>query len=106
MYYSKCHRKTRVPSRVTTHLFSDCDPPPNIRNMDDVNYVSLIAGATATYTCNPDYILIGPASIECLDNGEWTPLPNCLPGKCLSKYHCINTVEEDLANVKRECFFF
>ena len=34
-----------------------------------------IVGASATFTCPPTHVLIGPNTTTCMENGEWEPDP-------------------------------
>ena len=54
--------------------------PPNGR----ANVSGTTVGYTVTYSCNPEYKLIGISNRTCQDNGEWsgTP-PSCSRKLCI-----------------------
>ena len=54
--------------------------PPNGR----ANVSGTTVGYTVTYSCNPEYKLIGISTRTCQDNGEWsgTP-PSCSRKLCV-----------------------
>jgi len=68
---------------------SGCQMPPEIaygyyvlestREEDSITHVSV--GQRAHYNCNLGYTLTGPASLQCLESGEWSPRlpPHCTP---------------------------
>ncbi|GFG37799.1 hypothetical protein Cfor_11617, partial [Coptotermes formosanus] len=68
---------------------SGCQMPPEIasgyyvlettREEDSRAHVSV--GQRAHYNCNLGYTLTGPASLQCLDSGDWSPRlpPRCAP---------------------------
>ena len=35
-----------------------------------------LEGATVTFGCAPQYILMGPNTTTCMENGEWEPDPS------------------------------
>ena len=49
------------------------------REDDSTTHVSV--GQRAHYNCNLGYTLTGPASLQCLESGEWSPRlpPHCTP---------------------------
>jgi len=61
-------------SYFTTYLLSpvrDCgrlDPPSN----GDIRTTGTGVGDTATYTCNPGFMLVGETTRTFLDNGFWS----------------------------------
>uniref|UniRef100_A0A8C6X9K8 Sushi domain-containing protein n=1 Tax=Naja naja TaxID=35670 RepID=A0A8C6X9K8_NAJNA len=63
-----------------------CQPPPDIKNGIHSNQETLFhSGMLVKYTCNPGYVLIGEATIQCMDNGTWSSLaPNCEEIECKS----------------------
>ena len=66
-----------------------CQMPPDIaygyyvlestREEDSITHVSV--GQRALYNCDLGYTLTGPASLQCLESGEWSPhlAPHCTP---------------------------
>lgn len=65
------------------------------REEDSVAHVSV--GQRAHYNCNLGYILTGPASLQCLDSGDWSPRlpPHCTPansGRKIVPYTLTRTV--------------
>ncbi len=54
-----------------------CDPLPDIANGRVVLSGTFI-GATATYSCNDGYILVGNAQRTCSSSGQWSGKePSC-----------------------------
>lgn len=80
---------------------SGCQIPPEIaygyyvlestQEVDSIIHVSV--GQRAYYNCNLGYTLTGPASLQCLDSGEWSPRlpPHCTPlaNSGMNTLHCI-----------------
>ena len=55
-------------------------PLQNATSLDDIlmitGYVEpAMEGATVTFECPPQYVLIGPNTTTCMENGEWEPDP-------------------------------
>ncbi|XP_033608850.1 uncharacterized protein LOC111868224 isoform X2 [Cryptotermes secundus] len=75
--------------KVDVVIANGCQMPPEIaygyyvlesaREDDSMAHVSV--GQRAHYNCNLGYILTGPASLQCLDSGDWSPRlpPHCTP---------------------------
>ena len=56
-------------------------PPPAFGSYDQGYPDELIVGDHVTYRCVHGYILNGPATIVCQDDGTWNPsIPTCEKG--------------------------
>ena len=66
-----------VLSNVYSHTAVDCsslDDPDN----GQVTLSGTTLGSTATYTCNPGFVLDGTDVRTCMANGEWSgEVPTC-----------------------------
>ena len=69
----------------------DCGPLNNITN----GMVNTSSGTTfmntATYTCDPGYMLVGVDSRTCLFNGEWSITPPVCNGKGIGDIYVMST---------------
>ena len=78
---------------------SGCQLPPQIDHgyyvlettREEDPEVRVSVGQRAHYNCNLGFTLTGPASLQCLDSGEWSPRlpPHCTPtasGKTFKSY--------------------
>ncbi|KAL7985352.1 hypothetical protein Chor_003922, partial [Crotalus horridus] len=62
-----------------------CPPPPDIQNGIRSNQETGVfpSGMLVKYTCNPGYVLIGAATLNCTNAGRWSsPAPNCEVVQC------------------------
>lgn len=83
----ECWYRFRVPDPQLLHV-KDCGPLATPTN-GVVNVPSgTTYGQTATYSCNPGYILTGSATRQCAEDGYWTgALPVCV---AIGMYHQCN----------------
>ena len=68
-----------IPHTVTTavhcgHPLHDRNDSGTIKVMDYM--APALEGATVTFGCASQYILTGPNSTICMENGEWEPDPS------------------------------
>ncbi|XP_012938062.1 sushi, von Willebrand factor type A, EGF and pentraxin domain-containing protein 1 [Aplysia californica] len=58
-------------------IVTSCQAPPEIQH-GSVVYLSLEAGSTASFLCDPGYFLNGPEYLECTNEGLWSgAYPTC-----------------------------
>ncbi len=66
-----------------------CDDPADIDN-GTVTFNGTIIGDVATYTCDPDFELIGDANTTCtladIDSAEYQPVPPSCSRECMEQY--------------------
>jgi len=54
----------------------DCLHPPEIAN-GTLEYRETYYTASARYSCEPLYLLMGPEEITCLSSSQWEKPPSC-----------------------------
>ena len=61
-----------------------CATPPPVPNAVLAGTTGQMPGSTATYSCMGQYVLEGPDTITCLENGTWSDFTGCcvLNSKC------------------------
>ena len=64
------------------HLFNDTNSD-SVITMD----YSATEGTTVTFSCPPQYVLIGPNTTTCMGNGEWKPDPREV--ECKGKFMAV-----------------
>lgn len=79
-----------------------CQMPPEITHgyyvlesaLEENPIARVGVGQRAHYNCNLGYILTGPASLQCLDSGDWSPRlpPHCTPANSGKNALCRNWV--------------
>lgn len=59
---------------------SQCSPPPAIANGRHSGQALAVftSGTSVSYTCDPGYVLVGEAHLNCTSAGAWSaPAPRC-----------------------------
>ncbi|KAK3713713.1 hypothetical protein QZH41_020704, partial [Actinostola sp. cb2023] len=81
-YLTKVCQKDGYWQGNTTCRRITCSPPV-LRN-GNVTYKALVYGSTAGYRCNAGYVLTGPSTTKCGDNGKWLGniVPQCFVNRC------------------------
>ena len=49
-----------------------------------------IAGSNVSFSCDPGYVLYGPNTVTCIDDGQWEPDPRNLTCKSMPILFCIS----------------
>ena len=64
---------------------------PDLRNLTNgrVNYPNKMVGSVATYTCNPDFLIVsGDIMITCQNDSTWDGTEAVCAGKCNNSSLC------------------
>ena len=57
----------------------------------------MLVGSNISLNCHTEYVLNGPNTSTCLENGEWVPDPK--EAQCEGMYTCKNHYDYDLIKV-------
>ena len=49
-------------------------------------YDPALEGTNVTFSCPPGFVVLGPTTSTCMENGEWEPDPRQV--KCIGKLDC------------------